>query len=486
MPPTFSEHPILNSPYEYPGRHWELKNGLPTDQVINHRRVSEYLTAVPPALAEHGQVRILLGDTDLSTQQQEYDPTPIINEIRRRVDAWRNLPRSQWQVTPETARLLEHWRTYDFPNLRPFFCQVEAAETIIWLTEVAGVLPGERRIRGEYEGIRTHITKSNLSANPNLFRLALKLATGAGKTTVMAMLIAWQTVNAVRHPPATLFTKGFLVVTPGITIRDRLRCLLPNDPDNYYEHRDLVPKDLLSTVKQAQVVVTNFHAFRRRERDAMPASVKRLLQGRTGSAPSTQETEGQMLRRVMPELMRMKRIVVLNDEGHHCYRQRPDTESAERPLDADEVEEATENSEKARVWVSGIETISKLTDVIQVVDLSATPFFLRGSGYEEGTLFPWTVCDFSLMDAIEAGVVKIPRVPIDDNVPGGSGPVFRELWKHVRSEMPSPRRRQPRSVQDPRQMPTHLLAALETLYGNYETTFKDWEEAEIPAPLCSL
>ena len=142
---------------------------------------------------------------------------------------WRSLPNpNQWQVTPETARLLQHWRHHEFSNLRPFFCQVEAAETVIWLTEVAPHV-GKRG-----KGILEHLANANNDANPELLRLALKLATGAGKTTVMAMLIAWQTVNAVRHPQSKHFTRGFLVVTPGLTIKDRLRVLQPNDPDSYY------------------------------------------------------------------------------------------------------------------------------------------------------------------------------------------------------------------------------------------------------------
>ncbi len=131
-----------------------------------------------------------------------------------------------WGVTPETARLLQHWRHHEFTGVRPFFCQIEAVETVIWLTEVA---PNERQGKGFLE----HLANANNDTNPELMRLALKLATGAGKTTVMAMLIAWQTVNAVRRPQSKRFTRGFLVVTPGITIKDRLRVLYPNDPDSY-------------------------------------------------------------------------------------------------------------------------------------------------------------------------------------------------------------------------------------------------------------
>ncbi len=484
MTATFAEQPILNSPYEYPGRHWQLENGIPTDRVVEQRRPSAHIVPVPPARRQSLQVAMTLGVSELSDERQEYDPTPIINDIRRRVDAWRGIPSpNDWGVTPETARLLQHWRSYNFPNVRPFFCQIEAVETVIWLAEVAGLLyTGRSRRRREYEGIRAHITGANEQANPDLFRIALKLATGAGKTTVMAMLIAWQTVNAVRYPNRQLFTKGFLITTPGIVIRDRLRALLPNDPENYYEHRDLVPKDMLSTVKQAQVVITNFHAFGLRERESIPANTRRLLQGRGGQEIDTRETEGQMLRRVIPELMRMKNVLVLNDEGHHCYRQRPREESNERSLEADEQEEAKRNNDYARLWISGIEAVKRHIGTVAVFDLSATPFFLRGSGYEEGTLFPWTVCDFSLMDAIESGIVKIPRVPVDDNALLESRPMFRELWKHVGGELPRAGRRRANVVQGPRDLPSPLVSALEALYNSYERTFADWREAGIESP----
>ena len=484
MPPTFAEQPILNSPYAYPGRHWELENGLPTDRIVERRRRSEYVVPVPPARRQSAQRALPLGIVGLSDERQQYDPAPVINEIRRRVDAWRELPNPRdWGVTPETARLLQHWRSFDFPNLRPFFCQVEAAETIIWLTEVAGVLQPSGNVRREYEAIGNHLKGANGQANPELFRLALKLATGAGKTTVMAMLIAWQTVNAVRYPRRQRFTKGFLVVTPGIVIRDRLRALLPNDPENYYEHRDLVPRDMLSAVNQAQVVITNYHAFQLRERESVSQAARRLIQGKSGPALNTQETEGQMLRRVMPELMRAKNILVLNDEGHHCYRERPEDESEERELlDAEEKTEAENNTERARVWISGIEAVKRNLGTNAVIDLSATPFFLRGSGYVEGTLFPWTVCDFSLMDAIESGIVKIPRVPIDDNVPSENRPVFRELWQHIGGVLPRAGRRRSNTVRDPLNLPPQLISALEAIYTGYERTYDDWQKAGIESP----
>ena len=217
---------------------------------------------------------------------------------------------------------MQHWRHHKFSGIRPFFCQVEAVETAIWLTEVAP------QAGKSGEGFLEHLANANADANPELMRLALKLATGAGKTTVMAMLIAWQTINAVRHPQSKRFTRGFLVVAPGLTIKDRLRVLQPNDPDSYYASRELVPSDMLEDVKRAKIVITNYHAFKLRERIELSKGGRSLLQGR-GEELNTLETEGQMLQRVMPDLMGMKNILVLNDEAHHCYREKPEAEDDE-------------------------------------------------------------------------------------------------------------------------------------------------------------
>jgi type III restriction enzyme len=220
------------------------------------------------------------------------------------------------------------------------------------------------------------LANANNDANPELMRLALKLATGTGKTTVMAMLIIWQTVNAVRRPNSKKFTRGFLVVTPGITIRDRLRVLQPNDPDSYYQSRELIPSDMLPDLERAKIVITNYHAFMLRERIELSKGGRSLLQGR-GEALNTLETEGQMLQRVMPSLMGIKNILVINDEAHHCYREKP-AQPDEEALKGDDRKEAEKNNEAARVWISGLETVNRKLGITRVLDLSATPFFLSG------------------------------------------------------------------------------------------------------------
>src|SRR6185369_14974080 len=212
------------------------------------------------------------------------------------------------------------------------------AETAIWLTEVAPQIGKVGQVFVD------HLTRANNDANPELMRLALKLATGAGKTTVMAMLIAWQTINAVRRPSSRKFTRGFRLVAPGLTIRDRLRVLQPNDPDSYFKSRELVPSDMLVDLDRAKIIITNYHAFKLRERMELSKGGRLLLQGRGGDELNTLETEGQMLQRVMPELMGIKNILAINDEAHHCYREKPGSkEGDEEELKGDDKAEAEQN-----------------------------------------------------------------------------------------------------------------------------------------------
>ncbi|MGB7541188.1 MAG: DEAD/DEAH box helicase family protein [Burkholderiales bacterium] len=479
----FFEKPILNSPYGEPSRHWELdESGQPTQKIIESRRRAEFITPIPRPKKRKGsgdQSALLFDEgKGLTTQEQRYDHTAIINSVRQQVDQWRKLPNTNdWRVTPETARLLQHWRHHNFAGIRPFFCQIEAVETAIWLTEVA---PHAGKVG---ESFIDHLSDSNNEANPELMRLALKLATGAGKTTVMAMLIAWQTINAVRRPQSKRFTRGFLVVAPGLTIKDRLRVLQPNDPDSYYESRELVPNDMRDDVNRAKIVITNFHSFKLRERIDLSKGGRSLLQGR-GEELNTLETEGQMLQRVMPDLMGMKNILVLNDEAHHCYREKPGAED-EEDLKGDERKEAEKNKEAARLWITGLEAVNRKLGLARVIDLSATPFFLSGSGYAEGTLFPWTMSDFSLMDAIECGIVKLPRVPVAENISGDEMPMFRDLWKNISQDMPKAGRGKSQGL-DPLSLPTRLQTALEALYGHYEKTFNLWQDKRVQVPPCFI
>ena len=213
MAKPFYEEPILNSPYQVPTRHHALdSNGQPLDRPpFDGRRRCGYVAPVPSARrtrkrdATGDQASLDLDDRP-STAGPQYSVAGIVDEIRQHLTTWRAMPNpNDWGVTPSTARLLSHWRSYQFEGIRPFFCQVEAVETVIWLAEVA-------RGRKQYAHIWKHLEAANAEANPELFRLAMKMATGSGKTTVMAMIIAWQTVNAVRSPNSSLFSKGLRVL----------------------------------------------------------------------------------------------------------------------------------------------------------------------------------------------------------------------------------------------------------------------------------
>jgi len=474
---SFFEQPILNSPYLAPGKHWELDDdGRPTDTVIFKRRRSDLISAMPKPKSVKGgkQSELELSTAGLEGQDMAYNVTEFVNEMRSQVDAWRLLPNpNDWQVSPITQRLVQHWRAIqkdETQAIRPFFCQLEAVETAIWMTEVAPKM-AERGRR-----VRRRLEAANAEANPDLFRAAMKLATGAGKTTVMAMLIAWQTLNSVRSPNSKTFSRGFLIVTPGITIKDRLRVLMPNDADSYYQKLNLVPGDLMQDMQRAKIVLTNYHAFKPRERIQLAKGTRSALEGH-GAALSTLETEGQMLQRVMPELMGLGRINVINDEAHHCYRERPS--GVVPKLTGEEKKEADDNAEAARLWISGLEAAKRKLGIHTVYDLSATPFFLSGSGWVEGTLFPWVISDFSLMDAIECGIVKLPRVPVADNLPGQPEPLYRKLWDAIGKKMPKKSRG---AKPDPQSLPIPLKTAIDALYGHYEKTFKLWEAEGVGIP----
>jgi type III restriction enzyme len=241
---------------------------------------------------------------------------------------------------------------------------------------------------------------------------------------------------------------------------------------------------MLADVSRAKIVITNYHAFKLRERIRLSKGNRQLLQGRTGEEIKTTETAGQMLQRVMPDLMGMKNILAINDEAHHCYREKP-PEADDQNLKGDERKEAEKNNEAARLWISGLEAVNRKLGLSRVIDLSATPFFLSGSGYAEGTLFPWTMSDFSLMDAIECGIVKLPRVPVAENIPGDEMPMFRDLWANIGKDMPKKGRGKGGEL-DPLKLPARLQTALQALYGHYAKTFSLWEKQGIKVPPCFI
>lgn len=454
------ENPILNSPYEEPKRHFRFSDEGITDEVVEERRKSSYFIPIP-ASKKRGKQEVI----DTEWTKDRIEENTWINRVRFEVDRWRIGGRAG--VSRTTTRLLDYWNDSAREN-KLFFCQIEAVETAIYITEVA-------KKAGD-TWIENDLKRFNDDANPDLFRIALKMATGSGKTVVMAMLIAWQTLNKVANPQDARFSDSFLIVTPGITIRDRLRVLLPNDPNNYYRERDILPPDLMAELHKAKIVITNFHAFKQREHTSAGKLTKSVLGAEKTSAFT--ETPDQMVRRVCREFGNKKNVIVINDEAHHCYRRKPD--AMEEKLTGDQKKEAQLREEEARIWISGLEAVKKKIGIKVIYDLSATPFFLRGSGYEEGTLFPWVVSDFSLIDAIESGIVKVPRVPVADDAMTGKSPTYRDLWLRIRSELPK-RGRKTDAVSGSPKLPAELEGALLSLYGNYEKYFKRWEEADVGA-----
>ncbi len=266
--------------------------------------------------------------------------------------------------------------------------------------------------------------------------------------------------------------------------------LQPNDPDSYFKTRELVPADLMVELAKAKIVITNYHAFKLRERLEISKGGRNLLQGRGGEKLDTLESEGQMIQRVMPELMGLSNVMVINDEAHHCYREKPKAEADEEDLSGDDKKEAEDNNEAARLWINGLMALQRKLGLNRVMDLSATPFFLRGSGYREGTLFPWTMSDFSLMDAIECGIVKLPRVPIADNLPDAAAemPKFRNLYENIQkgpNKLPKAGRAKAKNL-DPLSLPLLLTSALDALYGHYKKVFEEWDKVGIKVPPCFI
>lgn len=450
------ENPVLNSPFTEPTRHFRFTDEGITDEVAEGRRVSSYF--IPIARPRKKGQKQLEFETEWT--QDRIEENKLVNRIRGRVNLWRQ--GGYVGVTPTTSRLLAYW-TNPEREKKLFFCQMEALETAIYITEVA-------KKYGD-AWIENAVREANDTSNPGLPRLAFKMATGAGKTVVMAMLIAWQALNKLANAQDAKFSDTFLIVTPGITIRDRLRVLLPNDPQNYYRQRDIVSADLLEKLQQAKFIITNFHAFQLRETIAAGKLTKAILAD--GGTSAFTETPDRMVRRVCRELGNKKNIIVINDEAHHCYRRKPDGEDV--ALKGDDRKEAQKREEEARVWISGLEAIKTKLGVKAIYDLSATPFFLRGSGYPEGTLFPWVASDFSLIDAIEAGIVKVPRVPIADDSMTGDQPTYRDLWLRIREHLPK-KGRKTEAVSGEPKLPAELQGALLSLYGNYEKYYHLWEK----------
>ncbi len=451
--------PILNSPYFEPLQHFGSDDRGLTDEIISSRRPSSSYVPVPRQKTKQLQLAFNTAEGAFGKElQREND---FVNKIRAKVSEWRSQGYSG--VTKTTRDLLTYWKDETREN-KLFFCQIEAMETLIYINEVAEKA-GEHWILNE-------LKTANKEANPELFRIALKMATGSGKTVVMAMLIAYNTLNKIRYPQDTRFTDAFVIVAPGITIRDRLNVLQPNNPNNYYKARGIVSYQDFELLQQAVIVIINYHQLELRTNQRFQMGAVMKAAGLIDEQ-AVKESPNAMVNRVFKAVAGKARVLVINDEAHHCYREKP----TEEKLAGEERKEADENNEAARVWISGLETLSKKMNVNAVIDLSATPYFLRGSGYDEGKLFPWVASDFSLLDALESGVVKIPRLPVTaDNITTGDEPEFRNLWLHISDKLPKKGKKTGDYNLDTVHLPNELHEALESLYGSYEVNYRLYEK----------
>ncbi len=374
---------IINSPYEEPARHWSYNRERCTFSLAKGRRPAGYVIA--------------------SESSRSFDDPghfveiPLVNQIRTRVRAWREA--GYQGVTGITKRLLEHWQDEEeFENRRFFFCQLEAAETLIWFTESPASGKVGIEIPSDGGGFR---------------RLCSKMATGSGKTVVMAMVIAWQILNKVANPQDSRFTRNVLVIAPGLTIKSRLAVLKPSNVENYYKKFGVVPSSLYDKLHQGAVLVNNRHAlnWETEERIAKKRSVdKRGV-----------KSDEAYVREVLGDMANVPNLLVINDEAHHAWR--VPAGSKVKGVAKDQIEEATK-------WVGGLDRINKTRSVLACYDFSATPFAPSGKQSSEEALFAWIVSDFGLNDAIESGLVKTPRVVIrDDAVPDAA--TYKSRLYHI-------------------------------------------------------
>ncbi len=441
------DNPIINSPFDEPAKWWDYHEGHPVLQ--DGRRAAGYYR------------RSRTAPTTGPVAQEEFIPLPLVNDLRTRVISWREA--GYPGVTPLTRQLLEHWRSPDRER-RLFFCQLEAAETIVFLVEARPDLRQGLEIPTD-EPLDARSKDRSYRA---LQRWALKLATGSGKTVVMAMLIAWSVLNKATSRKDTRFSDAILVVCPNLTIRERLQVLYPSHDNNFYTQFDLVPPSLMPMLAQGRYLVTNWHGFQLQDDSRSKKVVQR-----------GEESENAFCHRVLKELGPKNHIMVINDEAHHAYRppsmgEQDEAGRRRRTAEDRDVEEAT-------IWVSGLDRINAARGISVCLDFSATPFYIGGSGHEEGEVFPWIVCDFGLVDAIECGIVKVPRVPVDDNS-GQPIPRYFALWQSIMSRLPTQERQTTKRRAKPEGVLREAEDALVTLASEWKRTFEEFRKANMPIP----
>ena len=431
-------NPVINTPYEEPAHHWKLDgNG----RAIEGR---------PPKLDRRESVGVLPvpkprkgGPVQGTLQLDPDDYNQIVNNIRVHLRLWRSL---RWPgATDMTKRLLGYW-TREGRHIRPFFAQLEAVETVIWLTEIP---EGRKYAQSQIDPISKDL-------NDGIVRWAIKMATGTGKTMVMAMLIVWHTLNDTRLRPRrgrgrNPYTSAFLAITPGHTVRERLGELAPSHPTNVYDRMDLVPPSLRARLNRAQVAIVNFQAFQRRDLlSGVSGDGRKILDPEDASGV---EDAAVMLDRVLRGLKGRDRLLVLNDEAHHCY-------------DPSQASGTKDDQKVAGVWFNAVRSLGRRKRLLAVYDFSATPMFIRTTARRHGgEMFPWVISDFPLMEAIESGLVKIPRLPVDDDTEG-----FDVKWRSLYDNSV------PKKVTST-QLPGLLDDAMTSLYIDWCKEWERWRKA---------
>jgi type III restriction enzyme len=448
------EKPILCSPYEEPTEHWVYDTATGTAGKMSGRRPASYWFKSQRVATQQLMLK--------GFAEEERADLPLVNALREDVKRWRQ--GGYEGATQMTRQLLEYWWREDRP-CRLFFCQLEAVETIIFLNEI--------RLSDKYLRFKPALEDKHLEqlqdmpadvGFPPLTRLGCKMATGSGKTVVMAMLIAWTFCNRGKVSSDERFPSAALVVCPNLTIKERLQVLRPENPDNYYDEFDLVPARMRPLMQTGKVLITNWHLFLPESEHAEGGQSYQVV----NKGP---EGPDAFSHRVLDDLYEHAPIMVLNDEGHHAWRPKP---AEEQPTSGKapkaEIEEAT-------VWIEGLDKINQAVGIRFCVDLSATPFYIQGSGYVEGSPFPWLVCDFGLVDAIESGIVKIPRLPVSDTT-GRPEPKYFHIWPHITENL-QPGERLPGRGKKPKPQVIYREAepALHTLAGQWVERFKYIQDA---------
>jgi len=437
MPRATIDRLIINSPYEEPKCHWRYNREKRLFDLVEGRRPAGYVVAS--------------SDSKTFDDPGIFIEIPLVNQIRPRVKAWREA--GYPGVTSITKRLLEHWRDPEaFDTRRFFFCQLEAIETLIWLTEA----PAAKRVGIEIP-----------SDGGAFVRQCCKMATGSGKTIVMAMAIAWHILNKVSNPQDARFSKNVLVVAPGLTVKKRLAVLEPAAKDNYYEAFDIVPSALLDKLRQGKVLVRNWHALAWESEEQIK---KRKSVDKRGVKSDEAYT-----REVLGEMANARNILVINDEAHHAWRVNWEAEG--KYLRARDLKDS---AEEATVWIGGLDRLHRSRAILKCYDFSATPFTPSGKKSTEEALFGWIVSDFGLNDAIESGLVKTPRVVVrDDAVPDARTYKSRLYHIYNDSEVKDDLNRQA-NPEVP--LPDLVLNAYYLLGYDWRETLKAWRAAGLRTP----